>query len=166
MVDPPASNSTNSALVARDILSMKQNVAQNYTNPALSNLATEDGTRTWWIFALLGMILMTILLVVFCLYPKLLRLISSVCNELFCRWAFFEGCYIECFYISPKAAYYFKRLTIVGAILLFVAAWVVVVMNLHKQQRWSAASEFLAACMMQKVYFTPSSMAWISSAVI
>jgi hypothetical protein len=148
MVDLPASNSTNSALAARDILPMKQEAAQNYTIPAFPNPTTENGRRAWTAFALVVMIVVTWLLLFFCIYPKLLRRISSRCSQLFAgRFELLEGS------ISPKATYYFKRLLIFLAILLFVASWVAVVMNLHKQQRWSAVSEFLAACKMQEVIF-------------
>jgi hypothetical protein len=148
MVDPPASNSSSSALSARDLSLAQQEPAQNDTVPALSNPTVEDGTRTWWIFALVIMILVTVLLLVFCLNQKFLQRMSSRCNQAFVdRLEWLES------YVSPKATYYFKRLMITGAILLFVASWVVVVLHLYKQQRWSAISEFLAACKMQNVKF-------------
>jgi hypothetical protein len=146
MVDPLASNFTTSALAVRDLLPTEKETAQNHTIPAPFNLMIEDWTRSWWIFALSMTVFVTIILLLLCLSSMWQRRSYGNCSYVFLlEW-------LES-YMRAKAAYYLKTLVATGATLLFVASWVVVVMQLQKLQRWSAASEFLAVCKMQKVIF-------------
>jgi hypothetical protein len=149
MVDPPVSISMNSTLAARVQTVFDRGFIAtaplNLTISAPSNLRAEDGIQAGWIFALLLMVFVTILLLLFCLSPKwLFRRAYDSFSQVFV-WEWLDG------FPSLNPPYYLKRLIAIWATLFFAASWVVVVMHLQKQQRWSAASEFLAACKMQKV---------------
>jgi hypothetical protein len=149
MVDPPPSNSTNSTLAATSPFGNKDEAAQSHTIQVPSNPTAGNGTPTWCIFALLVVILVThLLLLAFIIYAKFPRKISSRCTQLVGeRLEWLESC------IGLKDTFYLQIFVTIGAILLFIASWIVMVIRLHKQQRWAAASEFLAACKMQKVIF-------------
>jgi hypothetical protein len=168
MIGTPESNSTGLSLGVRGLELAKREVQQNHTVSSTSTSTAEDWTLNWWNVAFWVMVLWSILTIVVSIFQILLRMTTrnprmlsvvlgffpflkrmserySKSGSVSDRLNYFEGL------LRPRIKTRFVRLLFIfGIAILFWGSWAVIVIHSYKQQRWTAASDFLATCRMQQ----------------
>lgn len=142
MIDIPESNSTGLFLAVRGPELAKREVQQNHTVPSPSMSIAEDRALNWWNVAFWVMVLWTISGIACAVLPFLRRMTAKYTDDS----NHIDGLLLEPWIITRFA----RKLFIFGIWLLFWVSWAVILIHLYKQQRWTAASEFLATCKMQQ----------------